>query len=492
MVAITDLWKAAGSPTPLRPDKWFKSEFVQEKLEGFALIIGSDIDRDEKGKIIGVPAVLEIHRGGRYNQGTFVSYELAFEYTQIVSEKLHEWFTGILLGNTPKTADKPSSLALPLIGSEDFPQDVRITPDGRVSVYDGIGYLLGNKNPYQVWNDLTERIPLFLQKTEEYKFPGKGGSARLTPVATLEVFVEILVTLPGRIAAQVREKAVRTLIRALKGDPTLVDEILSRIQNPQDLVDLEGMIRLRRQHAYGGELPGGTLDNPLDLDQITSEIKSGYGWKGKATQMTELLITLATHVGDMVVSRDSPHRPYGGTTTKSKSRIIPLTLRSLEKQEILHIYHFQSDYIDDADVVDIFKTKAYPEIAYRDSKVKGVKTLVTHLVAPGGITKAAVERLRECQKDLDTKFKGAVVLDAMRLDELVWGEMYQQIKERYQDNDGKLAQHNFNRKIVGICQQLCDKTAYIKATKSRSKLKSSDENQLSFLSELLSLNNSNI
>jgi hypothetical protein len=167
------------------------------------------------------------------------------------------------------------SLALPIIRSEDFPQDVRITPDGRVSVYDGIGYLLGNKNPYQVWNDLVERIPEVLHKTENLQFPGKGQ--RPTPVATLEAFVEILVTLPGRIAAQVREKAVRTLIRALKGDPTLVDEILSRIQNPQDLVDLEGMIRLRRQHAYGGELPGGTLDNPLDLDQITSELEA-YGY----------------------------------------------------------------------------------------------------------------------------------------------------------------------------------------------------------------------
>jgi KilA-N domain len=190
MVAVTDLWKAAGSPAPLRPDKWFKSDFIQEKLGRLASILESGIERDDKGKIVGVPGSLEIVRGGRYNQGTFISYDLAIEYSELVSEKFNKWFISVLpeSASAMSNAPNPSAVLTFPIGTDDFPGEVRITPDGRVSVYDGIGYLLGNKNPYQVWNDLTERIPVFLQKTEEYKFPGKGGSARLTPVATLEVF----------------------------------------------------------------------------------------------------------------------------------------------------------------------------------------------------------------------------------------------------------------------------------------------------------------
>ena len=201
--------------------------------------------------------------------------------------------------------------------------------------------------------------------------------------------------------------------------------------------------------------------------------------------MTDLLVQLATHVGDMIIDRDLPHRPYGGVTSKAKSRIIPLMLRTLKNKDILHVYHFQCDYIDDENVVDIFKSRAYPEIAYRDFKDKGIKVVVTHLVAPGGVTKAAAERLKECQSDLDARFKGAIKLDAMRLDELVWGEMYPAIEERYSDTSGKIAQHHFNRKITTICKKLCDKTSGIKALRSRLKSNTVNENQLNLFSELL-------
>ena len=155
-------------------------------------------------------------RGGRYSQGTFVSYDLAIDYTNILSEEIHQWFTSSL----QRIEEVDNSKTLALSEFQEFDGNVRITPDGRVSVYDAIEYVTGYKNRYQVWNDLTERFPVFLQKTEEYKFEGRGGKARLTPVATLQVFLEILMTLPGRIAAQVREKAIRTLIRVMKGDPT--------------------------------------------------------------------------------------------------------------------------------------------------------------------------------------------------------------------------------------------------------------------------------
>ena len=356
--------------------------------------------------------------------------------------------------------------------------DVRFTPDWRISVYDGIAYTTGHKNPYQVWNDLIARIPEVLQKTENFQFPGRGQ--RPTPVATLQVFLEILMTLPGRVAADVREKAVRTLIRAMNGDPSLVDEIISRMKDPQDLREVEESVKLRREKAYGGITPIGTLSNPLE--KITSEIKQGYGWRNKTGEMTDLLINLASHAG-ILIERESPHRAYG-PEGKVKSRIIPLTLRTLANLQTLHIYSFESSFIDDSDVIEVFQKRAYPEIAYRDYVSKGVNRIVAYLVAPAGITTAGVERLSEIQKTLDSKYRGSIVLDAMRLDELVWGIMYPAIEERYSDGSGTFGKHHLNRTVKNLCKKLCQQTNFNKSLPSATP----EYRQLSLFGELLSPN----
>jgi hypothetical protein len=484
MVAITDLWKAAESPTMLRPDKWFKSDEVQEKLEGVALMLSCEIERDRNKKIVHIPGVLDIVRGGRYTQGTFVSYDLGIEYAQTLSEKIHQWFTSVLPATVLETEVEQTSLFLDFpVGSEDFSRDVRITPDGRVSVYDAIKYTTGQKNPRDVWSDLVERFPVFVGKTDKYKFPLRGGAATPTPVATLEVFLEILVVLPGKVAATVRERAVKTLVRAMKGDITLVEEILDRIQDPKSLIDLEAMVRSRREAAYGSELPNGTLSNPLQQGQITPEVKTGYGWRNKTTEMVNLLVELATYVG-MIIERDSPHQALGGSTSKTKNRVISLSLRTLKDSSVLHIYEFISNYVDDEDVIKIFKLRAYPEIANRD-KSTGIQCVVAHLVAPGGITQPAVERLKECQNDLNKKYAGAIKLDFMRLDELVWGEMYPAIEEKYKSRVGNSASRIMNRKIKALCKQLC--VGVPASTKALSPDRDSSSQQLSLFGELLAI-----
>ena len=484
MVAITDLWKAANSPTPLRPDKWFKSDYIQEKLENVALIVGSEVQRDDKGKIVCIPGILDVVRGGRYTQGTYLAYDLAVEYAKVLSGGVHQWFTDVLLPiSVSEEVIQPLSSSTCLtfqVGSDDFPGEVRVTPDGRVSVYDSIGYTTGQKNPRDVWNELTDKFPEVVGKTDNFQFSGKGQ--RETPVATLEVFLEILVLLPGRVAATVREKAVKTLVRAMQGDLTLVEEILDRIQDSSGLVDLEKLVRLRRERAYSNGIPGGLLSNPLKEGDITPEIRNGYGWKNKAPEMINLLVNLAVYVSGMVTERDLFHKAYGGSTSKTKNRIIPLSLRTLDNISVLHIYDFINNYVDDQDVVEIFKTKAYPEIVYRDSKQKGIKAVVAHLVSPGGITQLGAERLAECQFDLDKKYGGFIKLDSMTLDELVWGEMYPAIEEKYRDDSGKLASHQLNRKIKAICKKLCPGFSSLKTITPNKEFSSK---QLNFLSELM-------
>lgn len=486
MVSITDIWKAAGCPAPMRPDKWFKSALIQEKLETLSALVVEGVERDSNGKLVKLPGVLEVVRGGRYTQGTFVSYDFAINYTQLLSNSINEWFTSVL-SNGIENELKPdtSNQKLIPVELEDFGGKVRFTSEGEISVLDAIqfvvkcNYAIAHKN----WERLQEEHSDVSTKCRNVKFPDKRGRLnKPTPVATLQVFLEILVLLPGKLAAAIREEAVRTLIRVMNGDPTLVEEIVARIKDPQDLKDLEESIKSRRAKAYGISVtPSGTLNNPLV--EITSEIRKGYGWQDKTEEMVNLLADLATHVGDMIIERNSPHRPYD-SVGKTKSRQIPLTIRTLKNLEVLHIYIFESSYVDDSTVVELFVKRAYPEVAYRDFVKKGVKFVVAHLVSPAGITVAGNERLQEIQKTLNEKYQGAVILDSMRLDELVWGVMYPAIEERYSDASGKFGWHHLNRKIKTICRRLCEKPNLDKNLPTSK----TEHKQLDLFSELLAIN----
>lgn len=69
----------------------------------------------------------------------------------------------------------------------------------------------------------------------------------------------------------------------------------------------------------------------------------------------------------------------------------------------------------------------------------------------------------------------------MRLDELVWNELYPAIEERYQDSKGKFGGHYLNRKIKVICSQLCENKSSFHKSK---KLGEQKFEQLSIFSEL--------
>lgn len=164
-----------------------------------------------------------------------------------------------------------------------------------------------------------------------------------------------------------------------------------------------------------------------------------------------------------------------------------MTLKSIKDLSVLHIYWFDSTFVDDTDIVEIFYERALPQIAYDSCKDKGIKIVVANIISPGGITEAGVERLKEIQKTLDCKYEGKIQLNSMRLDELVWGFMYPAIEERYQDSSGKFATHHLNMKVKSICKKLCSTKVNISNSKNRKELESTQLNLFDFLpSELCS------
>jgi hypothetical protein len=270
----------------------------------------------------------------------------------------------------------------------DFGVEVRFTEDERVSIYDAITFATGQKNPRDVWNRLQETHPDVVGKCDNVQLRDKKGRLnKPSPVADLQTFLEILVVLPGRLAARVREEAVRTLIRAMNGDLTLVDEILERVKSQQlSSVDSDKGIAEGVDYLYTDPPYYGTVFSPLT--NTPPEVRSGYGWKGNEALMESWLTRLASHRG-MYIHRQVPSRAYY-STSKTKSRRIDLILIPFfdNDSDVLSVYEFKSDYIDDYDVKDTFYSKNYIDIVVRDFLKKGFKfrKICGRLVAPGGIT----------------------------------------------------------------------------------------------------------
>ena len=130
--------------------------------------------------------------------------------------------------------DIPAQLAA-LLGNK----SVRIrktdeTPP-RISVID-VATLVTGKHARKAAQDVgfvKERYPEVAQNLGLFKFPGKAQ--RNTPVATCRGVVELVMLLPGRHAARVRQHSSELLVRNLGGDTSLISEVCALMGLPGGL-----------------------------------------------------------------------------------------------------------------------------------------------------------------------------------------------------------------------------------------------------------------
>lgn len=122
--------------------------------------------------------------------------------------------------------------------------EIRVTPDGRYSVYDVIRFC-GCKGQWEVWKRLAVAFPELLTKCEEYKFAGRGGAARPTPVASRESILQIIGLLPGAVGRSYRESAAKVFIAFLDASPELAESVIERAK-PEDLQKIEKRLRSKK------------------------------------------------------------------------------------------------------------------------------------------------------------------------------------------------------------------------------------------------------
>jgi hypothetical protein len=110
-----------------------------------------------------------------------------------------------------------------IISFQDFQDnEIRVTPDGRYSVYDVIRFC-GKKNPHDAWKVLCQQFPSLMSLTSSFQFPGKGQKETTVASGTIcEAIVCILKkeTLPPEhhgclsLGANISESAIRDAVHS--------------------------------------------------------------------------------------------------------------------------------------------------------------------------------------------------------------------------------------------------------------------------------------
>ncbi len=100
LINITDIHKANGAPSSLRPDKWLRSAETQKFLRKLAQEAKVNPVLDKFNNITELSGILEVFRGGdRLGQGTFANRDLTDNYAKALSEDCSRWFRGIYGAN---------------------------------------------------------------------------------------------------------------------------------------------------------------------------------------------------------------------------------------------------------------------------------------------------------------------------------------------------------------------------------------------------------
>lgn len=167
--------------------------------------------------------------------------------------------------------------------------EIRITSENMISVFDFIKVAGGQENPHDTWRYIIKKHKNeVLEFSENFKFQGQGQ--RTTPVISVTGMVKLLFLLPGEIAKQFRSKSAETMIKYLGGDLSLIDEIKKidqkHINNPNNIA------QVFRNEVTNNQV---TNENKLNLifnqDQINTSNKliTYYGDKNNIFYMFSFL-----------------------------------------------------------------------------------------------------------------------------------------------------------------------------------------------------------
>jgi hypothetical protein len=223
---------------------------------------------------------------------------------------------------------------------------IRTTGDSRVSVFDFIRVVGGQKSQHEVWKRLCKQYPEVLTLCDDFKFSGKGQ--RNTPVAGKEGTLKILNLLPGFAGEKYREEAAKIVLAFLDAPAELAIATIDRIENEIDLKRVKARIDAKVSNknlnaaiqSAGGSCFAAVanINNLAILGGTAKQIQQARGVKKTRDGLTaaELSMLNATEIHEQQAIEFSPDR--GDNKILSKCRTIA-SIMAEANRSILALSH---------------------------------------------------------------------------------------------------------------------------------------------------------
>jgi hypothetical protein len=197
--------------------------------------------------------------------------------------------------------------------------EIRTTNDGRISLFDFIRVVGGQKSPHEVWKRLCEQYPEYSHILSDYSFGGKGGAAKKTIVITKEETLQILGTLPGVAGKKYRQEAAKLVLAFLDAPEELAVAAFDRITDKKKIAQTQARIdgiaaRKLETNAFQesglvtqgwqyGSLTNATYEGLLGSDAKTLKIEMGLKAKESLRDNLDDVSLAAIRLSELVAAK---------------------------------------------------------------------------------------------------------------------------------------------------------------------------------------------
>ena len=157
----------------------------------------------------------------------------------------------------------------------------RITPDGRISLYDAME-AVGISQPRVTWSRIESEHYKDVTICNNFQFTGQGQ--RTTPVVDFEALVDIFMLLPNNAGSSaLRRDVVKTYRRFKEGDMSLATDIIDRQTDPAMLNWGEERLKAKKSNLLRNheiKAHGGTDENSRrvykDMSDRVNDATTGH------------------------------------------------------------------------------------------------------------------------------------------------------------------------------------------------------------------------
>ncbi len=421
LINITDIHKANGAPSSLRPDKWLSTPKTQEILQSLAQKANTEPVLDKFRNIKEVSNVLEVFRGGdRLGQGTFAGLELALLYAESLSSDCENWLSEVL--KTFPETEIPSQV------TEDVHKTIKVSRKdislGQITLdvfqLPNGSYILSQDQTATTIGNNESNVRSFLGSNSPEALPYKGFTPAKYPVEGEKtringIPVSLAVAYWTKQALDGNSIATRLLAACA------VESIERRADKVFGVTKTESEYNYRFEEVFKAviaTLPEtSSLSTSKDLvrvsaplqrfySKIQAKLKKAYtksGLLGRTKDYLRKEIAFLASYCPIIHWKLTPQQELNyqlGDLSKTKypdltSGIVPFSIDGKQKTAVFmfQIYDF---IVTHDNVSDCALKRRYVQIA---KESMGVDYAYLFLVAPFGATPSAASFVEECLPD---------------------------------------------------------------------------------------------